>query len=86
MDLLTLLGSTFLLLEMELPRNVKENNFKCEICHKVFKTKNILKKHFSNVHDNKGKNLQYLYKKISNSNEIKHSCEESSWRPQKLQM
>ena len=64
MNLLTLLGSTFLLLEMELPRNVKEKNFKCEICHKVFKTKNILKKHFSNVHDNKGKICNICTKKI----------------------
>ena len=27
---------------------------KCEICEKVFKTQNMLKKHFSTVHDDKG--------------------------------
>ena len=40
---------------MELPRNMSEKNFKCEICEKVFKTFKTFKKHFTSVHDNKGK-------------------------------
>ena len=40
---------------MELPKNMKENRFKCEICEKSFKTQNTFMNHFNIVHDNKGK-------------------------------
>ena len=62
MDLLTLLGSTFLFylkwncLEM-LKKRISNVKY-------VFKTINILKKHFSNVHDNKGKICNICTKKF----------------------
>ena len=32
--------------------NMKEKNFKCEVCDMIFKTKYLFKKHFSTTHDN----------------------------------
>ena len=34
---------------------MKIKKFKCDICEKLFKTKNILKNHFNQHHNNSGK-------------------------------
>ena len=33
---------------------ISNEQHKCEICQKVFKTQKLQRKHFSTVHDNKG--------------------------------
>ena len=40
------MDSIALVFEMELSRNMKEKNFKCEICEKVFETQNIIQESF----------------------------------------
>ena len=42
-------------LEVHVATFHQNDNNKCEICEKVFKSQNIFKKHFRTVHGNKGK-------------------------------